>query len=306
MKLAPNRWQCPSMRNLCPGTRRRAALLLPAVAVTMLAAAFPLAARGATGSGWPATPAWAAIPGAAVHPGVQTITGKSQCTANFVFYDESHVYLGQAAHCSSTSSETVTDGCKAGSMPLGTPVQIQGASRPGTLVYNSWVAMASAKESNTDTCMYNDLALVRIDPADVSSVNPSVPFWGGPTGLNTAGPGSNAVYSYGNSLLRFDLSALSPKTGFLQGDTGNGWGHQVLFINPAVPGDSGSPVLDNQGRALGIVSALSIAIPGGLTNVVGDLAHEIAYMRAHSAFGAVELAVGTLPFDNGKIPLPIP
>ena len=50
-----------------------------------------------------------------------------------------------------------------------------GASRPGTLAYNSWLAMQAKGETNADTCAYNDLALIRIDPADVGTVNPSVP-----------------------------------------------------------------------------------------------------------------------------------
>src|SRR5207249_2355805 len=113
------------------------------------------------------------------HPGVMTFTSGAQCTSNFVFQDASGVYLGQAAHCSGTGGNTATNGCTSGSLPLGTAVDISGASRPGTLVYNSWLTMQANGESDADTCQYNDLALVRIDPADVAAVNPSVPFWGG-------------------------------------------------------------------------------------------------------------------------------
>jgi hypothetical protein len=42
-----------------------------------------------------------------------------------------------------------------------------GASRPGTLVYDSWLTMQSLGEADPETCAFNDLALVRIDPADV-------------------------------------------------------------------------------------------------------------------------------------------
>ena len=44
--------------------------------------------------------------------------------------------------------------------------------------------MQARGETDADTCAYNDLALVKIDPADVGKVNPSIPFWGGPTGLD--------------------------------------------------------------------------------------------------------------------------
>src|SRR5207247_7697952 len=94
-------------------------------------------------------------------PGVPTFTAGAQCTANFVFYDASNVYLGQAAHCSGTGSSTDTNGCTSASLPVGTQVDI-GGSQPGTLVYNSWLTMQSHGEANADTCAFNDLALVTV------------------------------------------------------------------------------------------------------------------------------------------------
>src|SRR5258705_3317728 len=124
-------------------------------------------------------PTWAPAASATVHPGVQTVTAGGQCTANFIFYDGAGTeYIGQAAHCSGTGGNTATDGCTSGSLPTGTPVDVDGASRPGTMVYNSWLTMQSLGESNADTCAYNDLALVQLDPADYGKVNPSVPYWG--------------------------------------------------------------------------------------------------------------------------------
>ena len=127
-----------------------------------------------------AASAWAPAATATIHPGVQTLTAGGQCTANFIYTDSGGTYIGQAAHCSSTGEATDTDGCLAGTLPLGTPVEVTGASRPGTLVYSSWVTMQANGESDPDTCAYNDLALVKIDPADVGKVNPSVPGFGGP------------------------------------------------------------------------------------------------------------------------------
>src|SRR5688572_21023092 len=140
---------------------------------------------------------------AAIHPGVMMFTEGAQCTANFVYTEGTTVYLGYAAHCAGTGGATETDGCLAGSLPLGTPVEIDGATRPGTLAYSSWLAMQAAGETDPDTCAYNDLALVRLDPADVVRTNPSIPHWGGPTALNTTGaPLLSTVHSYGNSSLR--------------------------------------------------------------------------------------------------------
>ncbi len=134
-----------------------------------------------------AASAWAPAGQATIHPGVQTLTEGAQCTSNFVFTQGTDVYLGQAAHCSGTGSATDTDGCTSASLPVGTPVEIDGASRPGTLAYNSWITMQAKGETNADTCAYNDLALVKIDPADVAKVNPSVPGLRRPDGSRRSG-----------------------------------------------------------------------------------------------------------------------
>src|SRR5947208_4978018 len=149
-----------------------------------IAAALTVALAAAAPAG--AAPNWAPAATATIHPGVQTFTASAQCTANFVLYDASNVYLGQAAHCAGTGSSTDTNGCTSGSLPLGTPVDI-GGSQSGTLVYSSWLTMQSHGEKNADTCAYNDLALVKVAAADVGKVNPSIPFWGGPTGIDTDG-----------------------------------------------------------------------------------------------------------------------
>jgi hypothetical protein len=260
-------------------------LSVPAGAVTAPAAALP---------------AWAPAATAAVHPGVQTFTNGAQCTANFVFVDASNVYIGQAAHCSGTGGSTETDGCSSGSLPLGTEVEVSGASKPGVMVYNSWLTMQATHETDPDACQFNDFALVRLDPADIGKVNPSIPFWGGPTALATSGTTTgDSVYSYGNSGLRLGLSQLSPKQGVSLGDDGNGWSHNVYTLTPGVPGDSGSAFVDSAGGALGVLSTVQLAPLAG-SNGVGDLARELTYLNGHTSF-AVQLALGTEPFDRSRV-----
>lgn len=239
--------------------------------------------------------AWAPAATATVHPGVMTYTEGGQCTSNFVFQDGSGVYVGQAAHCSGTGGQTETDGCTSGSLPLGTKVEVKGASRPGTMVYNSWLAMQARGETDPDTCAYNDLALVRLDPADVGKVNPSVPGFGGPTAVGGAGALGSTVYSYGNSSLRGGVTKLSPKQGIVIQNEGGGWSHVVATLTPGIPGDSGSGFLNEAGAAIGVLSTLQLA-PLPATNGVGDLARELAYARASPAFSEVRLVPGTEPF----------
>ena len=244
--------------------------------------------------------AWAPAGSAPVHPGVQTYTEGGQCTSNFVFQDSGGVYLGQAAHCSGTGTQTETDGCTSGSLPLGTKVEVKGASKPATMVYNSWLAMQARGEIDPDACAYNDLALVRLDPADEGRINPSVPGFGGPTGVGSAGALGATVYSYGNSSLRAGITKLSPKQGVVIQNEGNGWSHVVATLTPGIPGDSGSGFLNGSGAAVGVLSTLQLA-PLPATNGVGDLGLELAYLRANSPFSGMQLVHGTEPFKPNLV-----
>jgi hypothetical protein len=237
--------------------------------------------------------AWAPASSATIHPGVQTFTGGGQCTANFVFTGAGGTYIGQAAHCASTGGATETDGCDSDSLPLGTPVEVQGASRPGTLAYSSWIAMRAAGERDPDACAYNDFALVKIDPADVGRVNPSVPGFGGPTAVGAPDNNRATVFSWGNSSLRAGLRALSPKQGLAVGKTGGGWSRNVYTVTPGIPGDSGSGFISVTGEAIGVLSTVAV-LPLPLANGVGDLGRELDYARSKGF--AVSLVPGTEPF----------
>jgi hypothetical protein len=230
-----------------------------------------------------------------VHPGVQTVTGGGQCTSNFVYRDGAGTYLGQSAHCAGTGAATETNGCEADSLPLGTSVDIEGANQPGTLVYSSWLTMQANGETNEDACAYNDFALVKVDPADVPNVNPTVPGFGGPTGLgpSTAMLG-DTVYTYGNSSLRLGIAQLRPKQGIVVQSQGNGWSRDVYTVTPGIPGDSGSGFLSGSGAAIGTLSTLQAAPLAG-SNGVGDLRNELTYAQANG-FGGVQLVNGTRPF----------
>jgi hypothetical protein len=267
------------------------------IAACVLVGAAALAAAGPAA----AEPAWAPAATAPIHPGVQTDTNGGQCTANFVFFDASNnVYIGQAAHCSGTDGNTATNGCEAGSLPTGTPVNVDGATQPGTIVYSSWVAMQAAGETDANTCQYNDIALIRLNEADYGRVNPSIPFWGGPTGTATTTAQGDKVLSYGNSSLRLGITQLSPKEGLSLGASGGGWTHQVYTVSPGIPGDSGSAFIDRQGRAFGVLSTLQLAPLAG-ANGVSDVSRMIAYMESHGG-PDVTLANGTEAFRGPLLP----
>lgn len=245
---------------------------------------------------------WAAADTATVHPGVQTFTDGGQCTANFVFTDSAgDVFIGQAAHCAGTGGPTETDGCDSGSLPLGTPVEIDGASQPGSLAYSSWLTMQGQDEQDDSACRFNDFALVKLDPADHALVNPSVPVWGGPVSVGADSALGDKVYSFGNSGLRFGAAPLSPKEGYSIGQTGDGWNHQVYTATPGIPGDSGSAFLSADGAALGTLSTVAF-LPFTGSNGVSDLSRELGYAQSFGGFSGLELALGTEPFQAGLLP----
>lgn len=288
--------------------RRHRMLVMLLALVVLACAAVPASAN-----------AWAPEGSATIHPGVMTFTnassflnGASQCTGNFVFTDAAgNVYLGQAAHCSSTGEDTETNGCTTKSLPLGTPIYsgdpvnggIEEGTLIGTLAYNSWITMQAKGEKDANTCAYNDLALIKIAAGQIANVNPTVPFWGGPDGL---APGAlslgSQVFTYGNSILRGGVSVLSPKTGVSLGDreeTG-GWSEQLYTLTPGIPGDSGSGFEDSSGNALGVLSTVELA-PTPAANGVGTLAKELAYANTATGLG-LKVANGTTPFSATPLP----
>lgn len=284
-----------------PFRRRTAAALL--VALAGLLAVVP--ALGASPA--QASSGWAPAATAAIHPGVQMYTRGAQCTGNFVFKDRlGRVYVGYAAHCAGKGSATDTNGCKAASYPLGTSVRFaEGGSVAGggttvgrgRLAYSSWITMHRLRTRGANVCAFNDLALVRVSGPDRGKVNPSIPFWGGPTGLHQGGttPGE-PVYSFGNSSVRGGAWALGPKQGTSVSDLGGGWSHLVYTATPGIPGDSGSAFLDADGRALGTLSTVTLAPLAG-SNGVGDLSRELAFAQRHSGIPGLRLVRGTQGFS---------
>ena len=275
-------------------------------------AAATAAAAIAAGLAGPLAPAeaasrWAPAGSASIGPGVQMLTAGAQCTANFVFTDRRRrVYVGYAAHCAGLGGASETDGCTARSLPLGARVDFvrgSGLLSEGTrvgrgrLVYSSWEAMQRVGEADADTCAYNDFALVRVGRRHVSKVNPSVPVFGGPTGLARPGPAAGAeVLSYGSSSLR-QGSLLSPKRGLVASVEGGGLSRSVVTVTPGVPGDSGSGFLTGDGKAFGTLSTLEL-LPRAGFNGVSDLARELRYAREHSGIRRLRLVKGTEPFSG--------
>ena len=182
-------------------------------------------------------------------------TDGAQCTAQLRVTPTraGNTYLGYAAHCAGTGSSTDTNGCQTDSRPArhpGRPHQRRQPRQRGhrsSATARSPTAPGSPSTSSarptptpapTTTSPWS-----RSTPATSRKVNPSVPFWGGPTGIDTDGTAAgDRVWTYGNSSLRAGLSPLSPHTGVSLGDDAadGGWSHPLYTVTPGIPGDSGS------------------------------------------------------------------
>lgn len=255
------------------------------------------------------TKGWASVRRATITPGIQTITGGTgQCTTNFVFTDaRGQVYLGQAAHCARTDEDL--NGCRAETLPLGTRVSfVIGATLfdegrrlgRGRLVYSSWRTMQARHVSNPDLCAFNDFALVKVAREHHGRVNPTLPYWGGPTGLSKAAVRvGDSVYGYGRSSLRPEKSRLSRQAATAMTDSvgDQGWSHTITSASPGLPGDSGSAYVDQDGRAVGTLSTLRLG-PLLVWNGLSDLSRELAYARRHSGIEGLRLELGTEPFRD--------
>lgn len=302
-----------------PARRRIAGIAAAAGLAITAALTAPVAAGAAT-----AAPA---VQAGAIGPGVQIATpvtgGAELCTANFLYTpaagqdgngDEpggrgaEHqaapagvLYLGAAAHCmAGEDAMSSVDGCSEPVMPEGIEVGIRGRdgkNYTGRVAYNSWAVMQDRGETDPQLCLYNDLSLIQLSPAAVAVADPTVPGFGGPTGLDTDGTEQGEkVYSFQPN----QLVATPYKQGLSLGQPEGPRTHVVSTTPPGVPGDSGSGYLDARGRAFGLLSSLMLPTN---TNGVADIARALAYAERYGEVGALEVVPGRVPFTPGVLPL---
>ena len=235
------------------------------------------------------TPCPGVRPGAVVNmgePPLETLSGG--CTLGFVFDgSDGNRYITTAGHCAGIGSEERTW------VPgEGIPAFDNQWNRFGELIY------AVQDIAFEEFAPEMDMALIRID--DGIAVDPQMCHFGGPTGLNSGlSKGAPTLLHYfGNTVAggylgyqSADLWGLSARTGLAQDLRDD---HRVYLTGHASKGDSGAPILGNDGRAVGILNAPGEARADGYAGAVSGtrLAHQIA--AAESALG-IELELVTAP-----------
>jgi hypothetical protein len=191
------------------------------------------------------------------------------CTANFVFTDGTSKYIGSAGHCLSGRGGTVV-------MQVATRVD------PTDTVMVALAAVGKTTKK-VDAGIGRDFGVARIDPQ--WPVVPGVAGAAGPTGVFCGDPLGQPVVHYGHGYV-FYVEQGNPKAGevipdltllvkFASTEYGFNW------VGYGLPGDSGSPVMNPAGLAVGdLTHGLGVdvvPIPGwnagtttaGMFNILG-------------------------------------
>ena len=181
----------------------------------------------------------ASCPG--VRPGAIVRTDKGQCTFNFLFIgSDGRRYIGTAGHCILGNSLIGGDVGEASWAPGTGPIaRDANGNRVGEFAY---AILQSPK----------DFALIRLDdPIDAS---PGMCWFGGPTGVNADTPSSLVLlHHFGNGVGVSSVVPARSAIAFGMPDTDH-----VFAQGVAVPGDSGSAVISDDGRAVGVLVTIGI------------------------------------------------
>lgn len=219
-----------------------------------------------------------------VRPGGVVVSETGQCTLNFLFDGgDGHRYIGTAGHCILGESPIGGDvGERAWSPGTGPEARDADGRRIGEFAY------AVLKDPK-------DFALIRLD--DGVESDPQLCHFGGPTSINTDTPGLDeptVLQLFGNGLA---IGSVLPARSMVALGMPH---HDHVFAHGLVlPGDSGSGVISDDGRAVGVavtagIHASSVGTSGIDAGVVGITRLAPQVTRAESVLG-VSLDLLTAP-----------
>lgn len=273
---------------------------------------------------------WATLDAALLRPGsrIENAAG-TRCSINFLFTNpgRTKAYAGTAAHCfdeGTPSGPSDANPCDNAYAPLDAehsavaamlynPTTTQ-TSPPapvpiGRFVYSSFNAMRDAGETDVHVCGYQDFALIELDDNATRLANPAVWRWGGPTALHAglAATGDH-VYTFGGTSTRsYPLEATKGREGVVNRIDGTGspvdpWSAFATFPGSCIPGDSGSPVLDPDGRALGVLvrDVGAVLVAGTPVCIFSYLEPALAYMVER---GGQNVVLATADVLDGGLPI---
>jgi hypothetical protein len=191
------------------------------------------------------------------HPGdAITVEGGGSCTLGFLFAGSDRAaYMSTAGHCVQSGE------LQRRTWPKGEgPVVSTDQGRIGRIVF-------AENAKDPDVRDDYDFALVRLDAGVTGS--PAIRSYGAPVGVNdeqAAGPHVLRVYGHGVA-----VSLVSRERQLIAPNTRNK--DHVYAHGPLLFGDSGAPVIDEDGRAVGTVLGAGLRFGSG--DVQNDLSPNI-------------------------------
>ena len=176
-----------------------------------------------------------------IRPGAWIIA-PSGCTTNFVFGSARNYFIGTAGHCAEVGDEVTLIAAPGVLMNIGRTVK------------------------SVDRGVGNDFALIDVSPAMEQYVNPSMAYFGGPTGVGSPQPGDVVEHS-GHGLVIG--TGGTPRAGAVVYRGNGDGGDAFAWVGAASPGDSGSAVRLADGTAAGDLTHLVVGGPYVPGNVAG-------------------------------------
>ena len=188
-----------------------------------------------------------------IRPGTWLVTlttdpvGFAWCTANFVFQKKRAYGLGTAGHCAAKDALGAYPDVTAYVVPPA------GEGAPGFYHIGTFVL-------SRDNGVGEDFAMVQIYPRYVDWLNPTMPVWGGPTGVYTADT-PTVVKHFGHGLAVG--TGGTPRAGVAPIWTARD-GDAFAWYGVGAPGDSGSAVNVLTGEGAGNFTHIVIldGVPG--------------------------------------------
>jgi hypothetical protein len=193
-----------------------------------------------------------------VRPGGEFRSGRERCTYAFVFQgSDRRRYVATAGHCAFDPDPATTPGVAQAWKPgAGSVVTDADGKRVGTFAY----AVMQGQ--------FRDFALIRLDNGVAS--DPRMCHFGGPTGINTTVSNDDLlVHHYGRGT---GLDYVPARTGEMF--FGLYREDYVYFYGAASSGDSGGPVIAEDGSAIGVLTDLTTPFTGNVG--VNRLAQNLA------------------------------
>jgi hypothetical protein len=217
-----------------------------------------------------------------VRPGGELRSEIGQCTLNFLFTTpEGERYIGTAGHCI-LGEGPVADSAGEKTWPKG---QGPAATRPDGSRFGEF-AYAVLQDPK-------DFALIRIDPGVEAS--PEMCNYGGPTGINDDISGDPTVLQYWGNGIGIG-TALPARSAVAMGLPN---ADHVYAAGLALPGDSGSAVISEDGRAVGVlvtvgVHGLGIDENGGIDFGTVGITRIVPQMKRAAEVLGIQLTMVTV------------